>query len=441
VSGTARDVARRALRRVEGEGAYATLALGGELDRAQLSPADRGLATELTYGVLRHLTRLDRALEAMAPRGLDKLSPALRTVLRVAAYQLLFLDRIPAHAAVDDAVRAARKVGGPRMGGLANGLLRRLARDGEPALPPPEAGRVHLEVATSTPPWILDALADVVGEAELPAAAEALGRAPTMWMRATRRGKQAPLAGEAGHAIKSPLVPGAWRLDGAGSPEHHASFQRGEWTVQDVAAQLVALLAAPRPGQRVLDACAGVGGKTLHLAELADDRAAIDAVDRSARKLDLLGDGIRRLGLASITPRVADLLDPAAPLASAYDVIVLDAPCSGLGVLRRHPELKWRLAPEAPAALAATQAALLDAVVARLAPGGVLVYSVCSFVRGEGEAQIAALRARHPGLALDPPPRDAAPWADVIGADGLLRTFPHRHDADGFFAARLRRPA
>ncbi|MBA3817798.1 MAG: 16S rRNA (cytosine(967)-C(5))-methyltransferase, partial [Deltaproteobacteria bacterium] len=195
----------------------------------------------------------------------------------------------------------------------------------------------------------------------------------------------------------------------------------GRWTVQDAGAQRVGELAAPRVGQRILDACAGVGGKSTHLAELADDAAPIDAADQSKTKLELLAATAERLGLTSITRHVCDLLDPAGPLAPAYDLIVLDAPCSGLGVLRRHPDAKWRLLPDTVPRMAALQAQLLDAMVQRLAPGGALVYSVCTFTRAEGPDQIAALLARTAGLR-------------VVAEH---RTWPP--DADAFYLVRLER--
>jgi 16S rRNA (cytosine967-C5)-methyltransferase len=227
---------------------------------------------------------------------------------------------------------------------------------------------------------------------------------------------------EAAGVTATPVAaaPMALTLDGLGDPARSASFQAGSWTVQDTGAQLVGLTAAPRAGQRILDACAGVGGKSTHLAELSGDAAPIDAADQSATKLELAAQTARRLGITSLRRRVCDLLDPAAPLAPAYDLIVLDAPCSGLGVLRRHPDAKWRLKREDVPRLAALQRQLLDAVVARLAPGGALVYSVCTFTRAEGPDQIAALLAR----------TDLRLVAEH-------RTWPP--DCDAFYLARLER--
>jgi 16S rRNA (cytosine967-C5)-methyltransferase len=426
---TARELARRVLDRVDKGGAWATLTLDAELARSGLDERDRRLASELTYGVLRNRLRIDRALAAHA--DLARTPPKVRTALRVAAYQLLFLDRVPAYAAVDDAVAAARGAGGAKLAGFANAVLRKVTATREPALP--AGGIERLEIEHSLPRWILDELARAReasgGAPELAELAAALGRpAPLVARVNRRRTTREELAAHltATGVTATPIegVPSALRLDGAGDPARSPSFLAGEWTVQDAGAQQVGHLAAPRPGMRILDACAGVGGKSTHLAELADDAAEIDAADQSRTKLALLEDTARRLGLGGIRARACDLLDPAAPLGTGYDLIVLDAPCSGLGVLRRHPDAKWRLTPDAVPRLAALQAQLLDAVVPRLGAGGALVYSVCTFTVAEGPAQIAAIVER------------ARPRLRLLSE---TRTWPP--DADAFYIARLEREA
>jgi 16S rRNA (cytosine967-C5)-methyltransferase len=418
---TAREVARRVLDRVEKGGAWATPALDGELSRAGLEERDRRLAAELVYGVLRHRTRLDRALGAHA--DLARTPPRVRTALRVAAYQLLFLDRVPPYAAVDDAVNASRESGGAKLAGFANAVLRKLHAGREPELPSDR--RARAEVEASLPRWIVDELAAVVGDGELASRAMAFAQQPPLVARVNSRRitrealiEHLAVAGILARTLAD--APEALVLEGIGDPARSPSFLAGLWTVQDTGAQLVGNVAAPRSGQRILDACAGVGGKSTHLAELAGDAAAIDAADRSTTKLGLLDETARRLGLTRIRTHACDLLDPAAPLGDAYDLVVLDAPCSGLGVLRRHPDAKWRVQPEDVPRLAAVQEQLLDATVARLAPGGALVYSVCTFTRAEGPLQVAALVART-GLRLV----------------SERRTWPP--DADAFYIARLER--
>ncbi len=430
-----RELARRVLARVEREGAWATLALDGELARSGLDDRDRRLASELVYGVLRHRARLDHALARFAE--LKRTPPAARLALRVAAYQLLLLDRVPAHAAVDDAVDAARRAGGAKVGGFVNAVLRKLAAAGEP--PPPADPRAALELRCSLPGWIVDELAAALpAGASLDDAADALTRPAPLWARAnlaraSRDDVRAALAAE-GATVDDGPTPAALRVAGLGDPAGSASFAAGLWTVQDLGAQRVgevaadAALARAAGPLRVLDACAGVGGKATHLAErlaVAGVAAELDAADVSASKLRLAAATAARLGHGGLRTIACDLLDPAAPLAPAYDLIVLDAPCTGLGVLRRHPEAKWRLHPDDVARAAEVQARLIDALLARLAPGGAFVYSVCTFTRREGPEQVARARAAHPGLEL------VAEHA----------TWPHVDDADAFYLAHLARSA
>jgi 16S rRNA (cytosine967-C5)-methyltransferase len=416
---TPRTVARAVLDRVDKQGAWATPALDGELARAGLDERDRRLAAEIVYGVLRHRTRLDRAIAEHAE--LKKTPPRVVTALRVAAYQLLFLDRVPPYAAVDDAVAAARDASGPKLGGFVNAVLRKVVAKREPPLPADP--RARLEVEYSLPRWILDELDAAGGLAHAPAFAEAAPIIARGNRRKTTRDTLIEHFAAAG-VTASPLdidghTPMALRLEGLGDPARSPSFLAGLWTVQDAGAQVVAEIAAPRAGQRILDACAGVGGKSTHLAELADDTAVIDAADLNATKLGLCAETASRLGLTSIKRHAVDLLGSALP--GPYDLIVLDVPCTGLGVLRRHPDAKWRLQPADVARMAALQRQLLDAVVKRLAPGGTLVYSVCTFTRAEGPEQISGLVART-GMRIV----------------GEHRTWPP--DADAFYLARLSAP-
>ena len=410
---SSRDVARRVLDRVDKDGAWATLSLDGELTRSGLDERDRRLVSELVYGVLRNRSRIDRALAVHA--DLKRTPPRVVTALRIAAYQILFLDRVPGYAAVDDAVSAARLVGGAKLAGFCNAVLRKLATAREPALP--DDPRARLEIEHSLPAWIAGELAAAAGDRLVELAAAFSQPAPIIAranpLRTTRDALIAQLQAAGITAEPVAAAPMAIALDGLGDPARNATFNAGLWTVQDTGAQLVGLTAAPHAGQRILDACAGVGGKSTHLAELVGDAARIDAADQLPTKLALAADTARRLGLTGITSVACDLLDPAAPLAAAYDLIVLDAPCSGLGVLRRHPDAKWRLKPGDVPRLAELQRRLLDAVVPRLAPGGALIYSVCTFTRAEGPAQVAALVERT-GLRLVEEHRTWPPACDAF---------------------------
>jgi 16S rRNA (cytosine967-C5)-methyltransferase len=244
-------------------------------------------------------------------------------------------------------------------------------------------------------------------------------------------------------------LPEAVRLVG-GHPFSGAAYGEGWFTAQDLGAQLVARLlfadaesgTVTLPAGPLLDACAGVGGKTTHLAALTENRRDIDAADASSRKLSLCRDHVHRLGCQRVEGREVDLLDPAAiesRLRQQYAAVLLDAPCSGVGVLRRHPESRQRISPEQVRELSAMQRQILENLAPKVMPGGILVYAVCSFLSAEGREQIAAFLQHHPEFAPLPPVA-TPPWQGVLGAPlGAISTLPHRHDADGFYAIRLQR--
>jgi len=445
---TGRDLARAVLERVEQSGAFANRALSAALDRAPaaLAGAERGLATELVYGVLRRRARLDRALDAFATRGTSGLDPRVRTALRVGAYQLLFLDRVPAYAAVNETVEACKHIGGAGVGRLANALLRRLAERGEPPLPSRDgAPRAYLIEAAGLPRWIADLLLAERPAADALAFGDALATpAPltlrTNTLRATRDEARTRLLSERPDARiePSPLAPDALLARGLEAAAATSAWRDGLVSVEDTGAQLVVELAGARAGERVLDACAGVGGKSAHLAALADDGAHIDAVDLARGKLSEARDTFARLGVTSVTTAVVDLSRPFPDAAARFDRVLLDAPCSGLGVLRRHPEALLRRTPDDLPRLAAQQRGLLDTVAPLVAPGGALTYAVCTFARAECEDVVEAFLAAHPEFRVEAPaasPR--VPWARVVDAGGFVRTWPERDDADAFFGARL----
>jgi 16S rRNA (cytosine967-C5)-methyltransferase len=331
------------------------------------------------------------------------------------------------------------------MGGFANALLRRLAASGEPPLEAALDPLARLEIETSTPRWLVRHVVSQLGADEAARALAAWNEPAPTWLRAntlrtTRDALARALADECPRVAlhPSPLAPDALAARGGGDLFSTATYARGDFLAQDLGAQLAVRMLEPRPGEVLLDACAGVGGKATYLAALAGNRATIDAADRSARKLELCADHAHRLGVTGLRTIEADLTDANAPLRPAYDRVLLDAPCSGLGVLRRHPEAKWRTAPEDVTALAALQARLLAALAPRVKPGGALVYAVCTFTEPEGPQQVRAFLVEHPDFWIEP--WGAAPSA-LVSVEGELRTWPHRDDADAFYAVRMRRRA
>lgn len=450
---SARDLARGVLVRVERDGAFAGRALAAALDRApDLSSPDRGLATELVYGVLRRRARLDRAIGALARHGLDGLDVQVRTALRVGAYQLLFLDRVPAYAAVSDAVEACKQAKGQGAAGFANAILRRLGRAGEPPLPDADTHpAMYLEVAAGFPDWLARLLLAELPVGEALAFGDASVAAAPVTLRANsaridRAALIERLRAERPDATldSSPVAPDAILARHFDAPAAVPAWREGLFTVQDVGAQVIAELCGAAPGERILDACAGVGGKTAHLIALGGGRAQVTALDISPAKLREAERTLHRLGLAAAALTAADLSRPLPATVAGFDRVLLDAPCSGLGVLRRHPEALLRRTPADLGALALAQRQMLGTVAAALRPGGVLVYAVCTFDRAECEDVVLGFLRDHPRFRVEPATAAGGrvPWARLMVSEGPLagaiRTWPQRDDADGFFAVRLR---
>ncbi len=436
------------LERVERARAYADLALHAALERSRLADRDRAFATELVYGTLRWRGRIDFLLAHVLDRDLGKLQPQVLTVLRLGAYQLLFCDRVPSRAAVSESVRCARAAGLERATGLVNAVLRRLAASHTTtALPDLERDPLgHLTHALSLPAWLAERWIARYGAPEAAALACASNEVPRRTVRANRlRVSREALLAEVRerfpNAAACRFAPDGIVLGRKGDPARDPAFLDGRFTIQDEASQLVVELLAPRPGEQVLDACAAPGTKATAIAERIGASGSVVGLDRHPRRIGLLARDARRLGLDNVRTITADASRPLAerlPLAS-FDRVLADVPCSGLGTLRRNPDLRWRLRPEDPARLAVVQRTILVHVAPFLRPGGVLVYSTCSFTPEETDAVVQAFLDDTPGFRRTPRAELPPGLHPVCGADGALRCLPHRHDTDGFFAVRLER--
>ncbi len=411
----ARELALDILRRIDREGAFAGSLLRGARD---LLPEDQALATELVYGVLRRRGQLDRALSVISKKRLKDLDPALHDILRLATYQLAFLDRIPAHAAVNDAVHQARQRRGERGAAQTNAILRQMAAL-EPSLRIPKPTPLATDSvraiaeAGSVPHALASLLAQDLGaQTAYDFVVASLDSAPlTLRANLLRNSVEdllAELHGERGSVLEAIRLPSSGTL-----PGELKAVQEGRATPQDEASMQVVLLLDPQPDEQILDVCAAPGGKTTHIAERMLDRGQVLAHDRLPPRLARVAESAQRLGLQSI--RTVDVLPQ-----GQFDRVLVDAPCSGLGTLRRHPEIRWRFSPKDLEPLTQTQAQVLAQGAQRVRPGGVLVYSVCTVTRAEGEAQLEKLS----GFTIE----------------SILRTGPHQPGApDGFFAAKLRK--
>jgi 16S rRNA (cytosine967-C5)-methyltransferase len=433
---SARTVAATVVARVLAGGAFAAAALDAELDRAvQLDARDRALATELVYGTLRLLPWLEARIGRHAKRGTKKLDAVVRAHLAVAAYQILALTRVPAFAAVSEAVGAIRAVRGAQVGGFANAVLRKLASE-----PRPSEAEVARAAFESAEPTLRAAIVRSVGEE---AALAILGydtrlRAPPLGLRVedetTRDAWISRLAEARPNATfeAGRVSPHAILAQAAGRIIELPGYDEGAWTPQEEGSQVVALALGAKRGDVVLDACAGRGNKSGLLARCVGTEGAVDVADLHPKKLEQLERELARLGLRPRAAFAVDWTVGTGGASGSYDRILVDAPCSGTGTLRRRPELGLRRTSADLPALAKTQRAIVERASTLLRPGGRLVYAVCSVLEEESEAVLVDASS----FGLTPAPFDAPLAMTLAGSGGTtLRLLPHAHGTDGYFVA------
>jgi 16S rRNA (cytosine967-C5)-methyltransferase len=427
--------------------------------RFPIDGRDRALTVELAYGVMRRLGTIDWRLSAVLDKPLDRLPAVVQMVLRLGAYQLLFLDRIPPSAAVSESVKlekAHRHTLKRDWSGFVNAVLRALIREPGPPWPSLETHASEaLAVRYSVPEWLSRRWLERWGIERAAAACEQVSLIPPATLRVNRlqitrndflaRLQAAGLAASPTRVSSVGVI-----LQEGGAVPSIPGYSQGHFYVEDEAAQLIPPLLDVQPGHLVLDACAAPGGKATHLAELMRDRGRIYAVDRSEARLTLLEANCSRLHHASLVPFLADLRSPSWSRVIADDVgqghglvtfdrILVDAPCSGLGVLRRHPEAKWLKSSEQFGRHQALQMQILDSAASCLRPGGVLVYSTCSTEAEENEAVIEQFLRSHADFRRD----SVSPWLPAAAQDfvtelGDFSTVGNRDLMDAFYAARLK---
>jgi len=448
---TARNIAAEVLARVERDNAFAAAVLDHELKRAvQLSPRDRALATELLYGTLRLKPLLEKAIEAVTPRGIQALDARTRALLLVAAYQIHY-TRIPAFAAVSEAVEAIRATKGRAVGGFANGALRQMSVNAE-TTPLPKPPLAYKE---ATAPWLRRALERSIGEDATDALLTAGPVPPPINLRvrnggagleATRDAWLPRLREAAPQAKIEPgqVAPAAIRVRGAGDPHALPGYAEGAWTIQEEGSQLVGLLLGVRPGEVVLDACAGRGNKSSLLAEAleSDDGRVLgrlDVADLHPEKLARLEGDFARLKLPTPNTFGVDWAVGVGEVPrDTYDRVLVDAPCSGTGTIRRRPEIQTRRQATDLTELANTQVAILRNATDVVRPGGRILYAVCSVLRDECESVVARVLEQRNDLELVPFDSELATKLFGEGAtQGRILT--HLHGTDAYFVACLRR--
>ena len=442
-----RQLAFSILSRVE-EGAYADLALDAELARAgRIDPRDRGLVTELVYGVLRQRGRLDFALSRFCSKPLAKVEPRVLTMLRIGAYQLLMLDRVPAPAAVHETVELARRENLERVTGFINGILRSLIRQQQEIVWPDPADVIpYLEKMMVFPHWLAKSWVGQFGPQEAVVLAEALLQPAPFTVRVntlkiTRAAFLEELLNRGFEARPTQYAPEGVVITARGEATIPGDAV-GWYQVQDEASMLIAHLLGPQPGERILDACSAPGGKTTHVCALGENAVDLLALDLHPQRVRLVESGALRLGCRGIETRAWDLTrDPTFLDHRSFDRVLVDAPCSGLGVLRRNPEIRWRRTAKDVTLMAEQQRSILANTAPLVRSGGRLLYSLCTLTAEETTGVVQSFLREHPEFEPEDL-RGAAPadWQELFADDGCLHTWPHRHGGmDAFFAMAFRR--
>ena len=439
-------MALRALKNVARDSAYAAQALDRELSAVQLPDGDRRLAASLFYFTLENRLHIEHCILS---RVKARPEPEIMDILSLAAAQILFMDKIPDHAAVDEAVKQTRRARREGMTALVNGVLRGLIRDrdaGALALPDrasePEA---YISEKYSVALPLVERLVRAYGPEEAEQIAAWTPDRHSETIRPNRlRMSDAEFEAWLGanqFAWSRAAVPGAYRVAGAGRLAAHEGYRKGLFSIQGESSMLAAYALCARPGMQVLDACAAPGGKSCLVAELMRGAGRVYAWDLHEHRVELIRAAARRLELDNIRPQARDAAKRNENLEGAMDAVLVDAPCSGLGVMGDKPDIKYRLTPETIDALIPIQRAILDACAGYVRPGGLLVYSTCTILPEENQAQVAAFLKAHPEFA---PAEDDGWLPDALKAryaDGMLQLLPSRDGMDGFFIARLRRKA
>lgn len=440
-----RSIAYEVLSAVDEKEAYADYALDSWLRRsAALEERDRRLATELVYGTLRRRGSLDRYLGPSLRKPLERLDPEVLRILRLGAYQILFLERVPDHAAVNESVQLANRYGPRGSGSFVNAVLRALCRaKGEVGRS--AAGQLG-SVDADFPEWLHGIWTKELGREKAGELGSALVATPQTVLRANRLKTDRTrllerLAAEGFQAAPVRELPQAVRLTEGGDIRKTGCYRDGWCVQQDGASQLVVEILDPRPGERVLDLCAAPGIKTTHIAEKMDNQGLIIAFDISHARLRELAEGCRRMGVSAARPVCGDASGPGHPLDGSFlfDRILIDAPCSGLGILRRNPERKWRPAPDF-SSLEALQEGLTATAAPLLRRGGVLVYSTCTVHRQENEEMVERFLAAREDYVLEHVnPFLPEGLEDLASGAGHFASWARPASFDLFFAARLRR--
>ncbi len=437
---TSRECALRVLLSVRNAAAWSDAALKAQLERDQLSGSEAALATRLVYGVMQNRMLLDFWIGAYCTQKPEHLQIPLLDILRLGVYQIVFLDRIPDSAAVNESVNLTRQFGRAQAAGLVNAVLRKVVQNKKNLPKPSEKDAVqYLSITFSHPKWLIKRLISLLGTKETEAFLRTNNDAvPTTVqcnpLRTTPEALAFALSEEGVKAVPHAWVPGCFTLTGTGNLSALKTFQNGEFLVQDAAAHLVTAAAHPLPGMRVIDVCAAPGGKSFAAAFAMQDQGEILSCDLHENKLKRIREGAQRLGIRCIRTAAADgrVSDP--DWVDSADLVIVDAPCSGLGIIRKKPDIRYKN-PNELFALPVIQTAILENAAGYVKPGGTLVYSTCTILPEENQQITDAFLAEYPEFSRE---RFVLPDGREI-TDGQITFWPQRDDVDGFYICRMKR--
>lgn len=438
--GNPRDAALEVLLEVSKNQAYSNLLVSRKIKEYKLEGPDRGLMTELAYGTLQHQTKLDFLL---APFLKGKIETWVRILLRLSIYQLVFLDRIPEHAVVNEAVAISKKRGHKGISGLVNGVLRSFLREGPRSTETIADPLQRLAVETSHPEWLLKDWIDRYGFEKAREIAEQNNTAPPQTVRVntvklSREDAIATLE-EEGFSVRKGIVEESLHVSGKPAASSQL-FKTGLLTIQDESSMLPAHALQLKQGLSVLDMCAAPGGKTTHIAQLMGDTGNVIALDLHPHKVKLIRENAERLGLTTIEPLVGDARQAGEIVNGAlFDRILIDAPCSGYGVIRRKPDMKYTKQPTDAARLAEIQSAILEEAYELLKPGGTIVYSTCTIEPTENQQVVGAFLSQHPDMESIELPVILEKLPHLSEGPGI-QILPYA-DGDGFYLAALTKRA
>ncbi len=435
---TTREVALRILCQIEYDGAYPNLALDAALSETELAERDRAFVSELVYGTLRYGITEDYVIRHYSSIRLKKIAPAVLTLLRMATYQLLIM-KMPGHAVCFETVELAKKVGHSGSVRFVNAMVRRIAKEGMPPLPRDQVDA--LSVKYSFPCWLVEKFIADFGEDTIENLLDSFQQVPPLTIRVnalktTVCELKAHLESQGVGVTAGRYSELALRLTQTGGISRLDSYKNGHFTVQDEGAMLIASVLDPQPGERIWDVCAAPGGKTTQIAELCKNDAEILATDIHPHKIKLIQSACKRLGITCVSAKQHDGTTPCEEL-SVFDRVLVDAPCSGLGVLGRKTDMRQLRTAEDLSALAEIQSAILERVCVSVKEGGVLVYSTCTINPDENEGVTDKFLKQHPEFVLE----DVADYlpSSVQTRGKCLTLLPHIHNCDGFFIARMKK--